>query len=110
MKWINLTTEEQLSELIEKSSKVPQVIFKHSTSCSISKVALQRMEKETEVPSIAFYYLDLFKYRPLSNKVAELFKVHHESPQVLLIKDGSCIYDESHMAIRLDEIVEQAGV
>lgn len=108
MQWIHLTDESQLEQVISKSQLKPQVIFKHSTRCSISSVALQRLQKVQVQVDIDFYYLDLIANRRLSNKVAEVFKVHHESPQVLVIKDGYCIFDESHLSISIDDIIEQA--
>src|SRR5690349_3626476 len=108
MSWIPLTSEEQLDEIVAKSASKPQVIFKHSTRCSISSVAQQRLQKGKLPEDIDFYYLDLLTYRAISNQIAETFKVHHESPQVLVIKDGKCVYDESHLAISMDEIVDQA--
>ena len=106
MHWIHLTDEEQLKQIITKSQIRPQVIFKHSTRCSISAVALQRLQKVAQPSDIDFYFLDLLAYRGLSNKVAESFKVHHESPQVLVIRDGDCVYDESHMGISMNEILD----
>jgi bacillithiol system protein YtxJ len=108
MNWISLTTEEQLSDIKEKSKQRPQVIFKHSTRCSISSVAKSRLDKGAPPTNIDFYYLDLISYRTLSNAVAETFGVYHESPQILLISNAECVYDESHMAIRLDDIVDEA--
>ena len=108
MHWIHLTDEEQLKQIVTKSQNNPQVIFKHSTRCSISAVALQRMQKMPQPADIDFYFLDLIANRSLSNKIAAEFKVPHESPQVLLIKDGQCIYEESHMGISMHEIVDQA--
>jgi bacillithiol system protein YtxJ len=110
MHWIHLTDEEQLKQIISKSNAKPQVIFKHSTRCSISSVALQRLQKAEQPADIDFYYLDLIAYRHLSNKIAESLKVHHESPQVLVLKDGACIYDESHLGISMDEILESVHV
>src|SRR5215203_5943715 len=107
MEWIHLTDEEQLNNIIVKSQQKAQVIFKHSNRCSISSVALQRMQRANQPGEIDFYFLDLIKYRSVSNKVAEVFKVHHESPQVLLIKDGKCIFNESHLGIDMHEIVDQ---
>jgi bacillithiol system protein YtxJ len=106
MHWIHLTEEEQLKHIISKSQIRPQVIFKHSTRCSISAVALQRLQKTSQPSDIDFYFLDLIANRELSNKVASVFKVQHESPQVLVIRDGECIYDESHMGISMTEIVD----
>ena len=109
MNWIHLTTEEQLENIKLKSSTTPQVIFKHSTTCSISKMAFSRFERADAPDSIDFYYLDLLNYRPISNAIAEVFQVHHESPQVLLIKNGECVYDESHYGIMMDELLEQVA-
>ena len=108
MKWNQLTDEAQLPEIITRSGAKPQVIFKHSTRCSISAVALQRLQKAQQPDGIDFHFLDLLAHRPLSNKVAEVFGVHHESPQVLLIKDGHCIFDESHLGISMNDLVAEA--
>ncbi|MCX6337198.1 MAG: bacillithiol system redox-active protein YtxJ [Bacteroidetes bacterium] len=109
MNWIPLNNEAQLQEIIEQSKNTPQVIFKHSTRCSISSMALNRMEQADQPANIDFYYLDLIQYRPISQQIAELFSVFHESPQVLLIKDGNCTYSETHMGIRMDELIEQVN-
>jgi bacillithiol system protein YtxJ len=73
-------------------------------------MAHSRFERADAPDKIDFYYLDLLNYRSLSSAVAETFQVHHESPQVLLIKNGECTYDESHYGIMMDEVIEQAGV
>ncbi len=108
MHWIHLTDEEQLKQIVSKSQLKPQVIFKHSTRCSISAVALKRLQKEHQPSDIDFYFLDLLANRGISNKISELFKIHHESPQILLIKDGECIYEESHLGISMDDILDHA--
>ena len=107
MNWINMTEENQLNELIVHSQTNPQVIFKHSTRCSISSVALRRLKGSNENTTINIYYLDLLQYRSLSNKVAEVFKEHHESPQILVIKNGECVYTESHLGITVKELLQQ---
>jgi bacillithiol system protein YtxJ len=108
MEWIQLTSEDQIPDIVQKSSMKPQVIFKHSTRCSISSTALQRLEKAQPPSGVDFLFLDLLSHRKLSAKIAEQFKVAHESPQVLLIKNGQCIFDESHLGIYMDDIAEQA--
>jgi bacillithiol system protein YtxJ len=108
MNWIALTSEAQLKEITENSVSKPQVIFKHSSRCAISSMAKSRLERNFQPAEIDFYFLDLIAYRSLSGKVAELFSVAHESPQVLLIKNKECIYEESHSGIRMDEIIEQS--
>src|SRR5687768_874700 len=104
MNWIELTKESQLSEIKERSNNKLQVIFKHSSRCSVSSMAKGRLERGTPPPDIDFYFLDLIKYRDISNKIVEEFSVYHESPQILLIKNGECVYDESHLGISMAEI------
>ena len=108
MDWIDLTTVSQLSDIKDRSKNKPQVIFKHSTRCSISGVAKSRLERASSPENIDFYFLDLIRNRDISNKIAEEFSVYHESPQVLVIKNGECIYDESHSGINMNDIEEQA--
>ncbi len=109
MTWSFLTSGAQLATLIKDSYSAPQIIFKHSTRCHISTMVKTRLDKAAGPENIPFYFLDLITYRSLSNTIAEKFSVHHESPQVLLIKNGECVYDESHIGIQMDEIVEQAA-
>lgn len=109
MNWITLNSLEQLNDIKEKSKEFPQIIFKHSTRCSISSMALNRLEKAKTLPPADFYYLDLIANRNISNSIAEQFDVYHESPQILLIKNGACIYDESHSGITMDELIEQVS-
>ena len=109
MNWKEFTNEEGLEEIKNRSAEKPQVIFKHSTKCSISSMAKSRLERATAPDGIEFNYLDLIAHRNVSSKISEVFDVEHASPQVLIIKDGACIYDESHNAINMDEIVEAVG-
>jgi bacillithiol system protein YtxJ len=109
MNWITLNSLEQLELIKEKSTTTPQIIFKHSTRCSISSMALSRLERADTVPAADFYYLDLIANRNISNSIAEIFDVYHQSPQILLIKNGECIYDESHSGISMDEISDQVS-
>lgn len=102
MNWNRLDSKETLDKIIEESNENPVVIFKHSTSCSISAMALNRLERswnDSEMGEVKAYYLDLISYRDISNAVVEEFGVTHQSPQILLIKNGECVYDDSHMGI-----------
>lgn len=102
--WIPLQRPEQLDTIVADSHSRPQVIFKHSTRCSVSSMVLSRLERDDQPSSMDFYLLDLLSYRPISNDIAERFHVHHESPQIIIIKNGEAIFDESHLAIQMDEI------
>lgn len=109
MNWIELKSEEQLEFIKEKSKEKAQVIFKHSTRCSISAMAKGRLERSNAPENTDFYFLDLIAHRSISNKVSSIFNVFHESPQILLIKNGECIYDESHGSISMDDIKDQVA-
>lgn len=102
--WIPLQRPEQLDTIVADSHSRPQVIFKHSTRCSVSSMVLNRLERDDQPSSMDFYLLDLLSYRSISNDIAERFHVHHESPQIIIIKNGEAIFDESHLAIQMDEI------
>ena len=101
--------EAGLTEIKKRSSQQPQVIYKHSTRCGVSSMIRSRLERAGLPGHIDFHFLDLIAHRSLSDKIAHEFSVKHESPQVLLIRDGKCIYDESHSGISMDEIIEKAG-
>jgi bacillithiol system protein YtxJ len=104
MNWIPLQDEKQLEEIVTNSNTIPQVIFKHSTRCAVSSMAKNRLDRKEAPAGINFYLLDLIRHRNISNKVASDFGVSHESPQVLVINNGQCIYNESHSGIIFDEI------
>lgn len=107
MVWKNLELLSTLDELDAMSYTQPILILKHSTRCSISHIAKARLDREENIAGVEFYYLDLIKHRDISNQLAEKYNVHHESPQVLLLHKGECVYDESHNGITIAEIKEQ---
>jgi bacillithiol system protein YtxJ len=106
MNWLPLQSTIDLDALLERSFDKAILIFKHSTTCSISKMALNRVEREAPNSGIEYYLLDLLKHRDVSNAIAEKLKVHHESPQILLIKNADCVFDTSHNGITVDVINE----
>lgn len=110
MNWIPLTELSQLEFIRQDSLKKPVVIFKHSTRCSISDMAKNRLERESPPADITFYYLDLIAYRPISSAIAAQFDVFHESPQVLIIHNQVCMYDQSHNGITMNELKEQLSL
>jgi len=98
--WINLEDLGQLNEIIIASEEKPVVIFKHSTRCSVSRMALKQFENEFNLQGkMDAYFLDLIENRAISNEIASKFDVVHQSPQLLVIKNGKCIYNISHSEI-----------
>ena len=99
--WIELTSSEQLKQAIESSVENAVILFKHSTRCSISSMAKSRFESNwnTELSKVYIYYLDLIAHRNISNEIAELTGIEHQSPQAIVLKNKEVIYDASHSEI-----------
>lgn len=104
MSWKSITSQETLEEAIESSFQNKIILFKHSRTCSISTIAKTRLEQDWKTDLVQIYYLDLLAYRDISNTIAERFDVRHESPQVLIIDQGQCIFDTSHLDISASEL------
>ena len=106
--WIELTDLGQLNEISTLSSEKPVAIFKHSTRCSISRMALRQFENEfNSSDKVTLCFLDLIVHRDVSNEIAHRFGVAHQSPQLILIKDGKAIYHVSHSDIDAEELGEK---
>lgn len=100
MDWNLLTDLGQLNEIMSLSNESPVAIFKHSTRCSVSRMALKQFENEFDSSDkVTPYFLDLIAYRDVSNEIANRFGVQHQSPQLILIKEGKAIYNASHSDI-----------
>jgi len=106
--WIPVSTRQQVDDIAVRSETLTCLIFKHSTTCSISAMAKYRLEDDWSfgTDEIEAYYLNLLNHRDVSAYIAEKFTVHHESPQILLIRDGDCFFDASHFDISVPEIRE----
>lgn len=109
--WSELSTVAQLDELITESKTKPVAIFKHSTSCGTSNMVKDQLDDawKQDHEEVKFYYLDLLANRGVSNEVARRFKVVHQSPQMILLKNGRAVYDSSHMSIDFDQVLKKAG-
>lgn len=104
MNWIPLETLEKLEEIKTRSFEKTVLIFKHSTRCAISKMVKSKFENKVSKSNseYEFYLLDLLKYREISNEIASIFQVIHQSPQAIIIKEGKAIADASHYDIITD--------
>jgi bacillithiol system protein YtxJ len=108
MNWNQLNQISQLEQIDLESQKQPVLIIKHSTRCSISSAALSRLErnwKDEDAKKIKPYYLDLLQHRDISNQVAAHYQLEHQSPQILIIKNGKCIYSATHFEINYNDII-----
>lgn len=109
MNWKHLILEEGLETIAKESHNKPQLIFKHSTRCSISTMAKGRLEREWNLENVDPWYLDLITYRSVSNMIEKRFNVKHESPQAILIDKGQVSYHASHNSISVNDISLNLG-
>ena len=108
MNWIPLTKKEQLLVIEESSHQQPVMIFKHSTICSTSAMVLDRLERKwqgDEMGDLTSYFLDLLKYRSISDQISIDFNLRHESPQLLIVKCGRVAYNDSHFDIDYQKLL-----
>lgn len=103
--WIALNALNQLDEITNLSKEKTVLIFKHSTRCSVSRMVLKQFENEFGFQDkIVTYFLNLLEYRDISNEITTRFKVVHQSPQMIVIKDGLTIYNASHESIDANDL------
>lgn len=110
MDWIKLENSAQLEDIKAKSEEKPVLIFKHSSRCSISGMTFDRLMrnwKEEDFDKVTPYFLDLIRFRDISNQIAQEFGVYHQSPQIIIIKNGQAVYDNSHMGISYPDIMSR---
>jgi bacillithiol system protein YtxJ len=107
MPWKPLKTVAELDQLMADSTTRPQLLFKHSTRCSISGMALARLEKEWNLEGkVDAWYLDLLAHKNISNTVAKLLNVEHESPQAILVVNEKAAHVDSHSGITVRNIAK----
>ena len=98
--WIPLNTIAQLDTIADKSKTKTQLIFKHSTRCGISRMVMNQFIAAYDVDAnVDLYYLDLLSYRDVSNEVGYKFQVMHQSPQLLVLRNGVVVAHASHGGI-----------
>ncbi|WP_297508778.1 bacillithiol system redox-active protein YtxJ [Flavobacterium sp.] len=103
--WRLLRDLGQFEEMLQESYTQPVVVFKHSTRCSISRMALRQFENQWNLEGkMVPYFLDLLEYRPISNTIAAQLEVIHQSPQVIVIRNGCAVYHASHEGISVEEL------
>lgn len=110
--WHQMEDGSDLEEAIQRSDETLVVIFKHSTRCGISHAVLQDLlsDFESDAVEAEVYYLDLLKYRPLSNLIAEKLEVPHQSPQMIVLKNGKVVHHASHQAVRWNDVKKMTKV
>ncbi|HEY5826460.1 MAG TPA: bacillithiol system redox-active protein YtxJ [Cyclobacteriaceae bacterium] len=109
MEWSKLESVDQLSEIQQQSKDQFVLIFKHSTTCSISRTALDRFQRNWNAEAmkeVTPYFLDLLAHRDISNQIAQHFSVEHQSPQLLVIRNGQSVFDRSHFDIDFRSVQE----
>ena len=108
MHWKEFYALEDLENIIKTSFHQPVLIYKHSTRCSLSSIVRSRLESSWEADplDIVCYFLDLISFKEVSNAVEDQFQIRHQSPQILMIHQGKCIFHCSHLSIGHSAIKE----
>ena len=106
MNWKDLTSISDLNDTISSSENGLVVLFKHSTRCSISRMALKMLEMgwDSSLESVDAYYLDLLNHRDVSNSIAEQLSIEHQSPQLLVLHQGKVLGVSNHSDISAEEV------
>ncbi|MCQ0110813.1 bacillithiol system redox-active protein YtxJ [Zhouia amylolytica] len=104
--WNSLVHINEIENLVEESYKMPIAVFKHSTRCGISRMVLNSFEKQygLKKEDAQLYFLDLLRFRDISDALANRFHIRHESPQLLVIKEGQIVHHASHGSINASAI------
>ncbi len=107
LNWNKITAEEELRHFLNENEK-PILFFKHSTRCSISSMALSRLEGDWEQKesSCELVFIDLIAFRSVSNLLSETTGIQHQSPQVIIWKNGKVLHYASHSEIKYKTIKE----
>jgi bacillithiol system protein YtxJ len=106
-----LTRVEQWDQLVSPSQSKPLCIFKHSTSCPVSAEAFEQFQSYLTHanPKYDYAMVKVIESRPVSNQIAEHLQVKHQSPQVIVVKDGEAVWHDSHWRITEEKLIEILG-
>lgn len=104
MQWLELTSVAQFEGLLEREKVF--AVFKHSTRCSVSSTAWHRLGRDWKF-ELPVYLVDVLRHRDVSNRIAAVSGIYHESPQLIVFRDGKPVYDASHSFIFVSEIAPE---
>lgn len=104
----NFRETTHLSEILEESNKSPVIIFKFSSECGTSERLQKEFEENMDNKKInnPIFLVTVQKQKVLSQKIEEYFGIKHESPQVIMLKNGKVTYHENHFKIKVLEICD----
>ena len=97
---IRVTDKSSFQDIVDRSKTQPVVIFKHSLTCPISAAAYNQMEEFAGEVSL----IEVQRARELSREVEDRLGVRHESPQVIVLRNGQVVWNASHFDITVDAV------
>ena len=101
-KFFKIDDQAALENLITDSQRKPIIIFKHSNACSISSRAYREMEKVQAPVNI----LEVQSAREVSRELANMTGIRHETPQVIVLRDGKAVWNASHFDVQAGAVTE----
>lgn len=104
--WKAVTSEADIKEILLLSNERPQIIYKHSTRCATSYLALKNLQNlsEKDFEKADFYMLDVIQQREVSRAIADKIGVRHESPQLIVVEGGEVVWHGSHYQVKAQVI------
>lgn len=105
IKWNQLEDTEAVDNVLKASSAKDQIVFKHSPRCSISVMALEKLEAAENIPDLDYYMIDVLNSRSVSLYLADKIDLIHQSPQLIQLREGACIMDKSHWEVDINSIL-----
>ncbi|NIJ54330.1 bacillithiol system redox-active protein YtxJ [Dyadobacter arcticus] len=104
MNWVTINSEEEVESIYNSADY--SIIYKHSPRCMTSLMAYRQLKNDVNAVQhldMPLYIVDVISNRRESMAIASNFQVQHQSPQILVVKNGECLYDASHEAISLKQ-------
>ncbi len=103
---VPLQTSTDLDEAIRASADHPVVIFKHSLTCGTSAMAAEELQDLADRLGEAadIRVVTVQRARDLSWEIERRFGIRHESPQVLVLRDGAVVWHGSHFRVTADVV------
>lgn len=107
MSYTDVTSTAALAEMITLSEQQPVLFFKHSRTCGISDRAFREFERYLQSPEstqVRNCVIVVQTAREVSNSLARLMGIEHETPQAILVRDGRAVWNDSHMALKSEAL------
>jgi bacillithiol system protein YtxJ len=109
MNYQEIRSLDELAEVLKASERQTVMFFKHSNTCGVSSRAFNEFRKYLQAPEgaqVRNCLIIIQSSRDVSDGLASLTGVRHESPQVIIVSEGLAVWHDSHLAIKSETLIE----